>query len=106
MRNMQKGGAGCISATANINPAAIDRLYREWQNDSADSQQTALDDLRERVMRFPMIPALKSAVAHFSEEPAWRRVRPPLLELADEQSKAMLKLLHEAEFRMPGLAAD
>ncbi len=32
--------------------------------------------------------------------------RSTFLELADEQSKAMLKLLDEAEFRMPGLAAD
>jgi dihydrodipicolinate synthase/N-acetylneuraminate lyase len=33
---MRNGGAGCISATANVNPAAIDRLYREWQKPDAD----------------------------------------------------------------------
>ena len=29
---MRGGGAGCISATANVNPGPIDKLYREWQN--------------------------------------------------------------------------
>lgn len=106
LRNMQKGGAGCISATANINPAAIDRLYRHWQDDGADEAQRALDELRGRVMRFPMIPALKSAVARFSEQPAWRRVRPPLLPLTDEQTAALLEELRQINFRMPGLVDE
>src|ERR671914_1227010 len=44
--NMREGGAGCISATANINPAPIDRLYREWQNPDAPAQQEALNAVR------------------------------------------------------------
>ena len=31
LAGMRHGAAGCISATANVNPAAIDRLYQEWQ---------------------------------------------------------------------------
>ncbi len=31
LANMRGGGAGCISATANVNPGAIARLFREWQ---------------------------------------------------------------------------
>jgi len=106
LRNMQNGGAGCISATANINPAAIDRLYREWQDDSAEQQQQALDDVRDRVMQSPMIPALKALVAHFSDEPAWQRVRPPLLDLANEEQGALLKRLQHVNFQMPGLSGD
>src|SRR5690606_14727911 len=39
LATMRGGGAGCISATANVNPAAIHRLYETWQNDDADQQQ-------------------------------------------------------------------
>src|SRR5437867_9733499 len=30
LANMRHGGVGTISATANVNPAAIQKLYREW----------------------------------------------------------------------------
>ena len=36
LANMRNGGAGCISATANVNPAAIDDLYQNWKADNAD----------------------------------------------------------------------
>src|SRR4249920_3683915 len=43
LANMRANGAGCISATANVNPAPIDKLYREWQNGDAPAQQEALN---------------------------------------------------------------
>ena len=49
LANMRNGGAGCISATANVNPAAIDKLYREWKNPDADAQQAALNAVRTTV---------------------------------------------------------
>jgi 4-hydroxy-tetrahydrodipicolinate synthase len=106
LRNMQNGGAGCISATANVNPAAIERLCRHWQDDDAEQQQHALDDIRERVMQFPMIPALKSIVAHFGDEASWRRVRPPLMPLVERQQAELLRSLDDAGFSMPGLGGD
>jgi len=39
LANMRNGGVGTISATANVNPAAIHKLYREWNTaDDADQQ--------------------------------------------------------------------
>jgi 4-hydroxy-tetrahydrodipicolinate synthase len=105
LRNMRNGGAGCISATANINPAAIHRLYEQWRDETAESQQQALIDLRELVMQFPMIPALKCAAGNFSGKSAWGRVRPPLVALDDEQEHALIELLQQVSFSMPGLQA-
>ena len=101
---MRGGGAGCISATANVNPAAINKLYREWQEGGAAEQQRMLDELRAIVQSFPMIPALKAITAHFSGDSQWRRVRPPLLDLPDEQCDQLIARLSEAEFSMPGLS--
>src|ERR1700726_878939 len=39
LANLRHGGAGTISATANVNPAAIHKLYAEWKNADADDQQ-------------------------------------------------------------------
>ena len=103
LRNMQHGGVGCISATANVNPAAINRLWADWSGDSADRLQAELTELRGIVARFPMIPALKATVAHFSGDQAWTRVRPPLVELDGEQRRALGAALEAAGFSMPGL---
>src|SRR6266446_92316 len=50
LANMRNGGAGTISATANVNPAAIHELYREWNTaddtDHADQQQAKLNVVR------------------------------------------------------------
>jgi len=103
LRNMQNGGAGCISATANVNPAAITRLYREWQESDAGAQQSALDEIRTLVMQFPMIPALKATVARFSDNALWAGVRPPLVPLDSNQSKELAGQLDAVDFQMPGL---
>ena len=103
LANMQNGGAGCISATANVNPAAIDHLYQSWQSDNADAQQHSLDDIRSTVMAYPMIPALKATVAEFSGEEQWRTVRPPLLNLGADESAALAAALRGKGFEMPGL---
>ena len=106
LQNMRGGGAGCISATANINPAAIDRLYREWQSPQAETLQAELDEIRATAMAFPMIPGLKATVAHFSKDPQWRTVRPPLVALQDDQRKELVETLLQKGFDMPGLQAN
>lgn len=103
LRNMRAQGAGCISATANVNPAAIVSLYKNWQAADAETRQQDLSDLRAVVQQQPMIAALKAVVAHFSGEPGWRRVRPPLLQLEDAQRASLLQALEARDFDMPGL---
>lgn len=103
LQTMRGGGAGCISATANINPAAIHALYRNWQSPTADSDQQALISLRELVQQFPVIPALKSIVAHNSNDPDWLYVRPPLESLVEAQRDQLIAQLAKMDFRMDGL---
>ena len=103
LENMRNGGAGCISATANVNPAAIDHLYEHWQADNADVIQQKLDDIRDAVMAYPMIAALKATVAEFSGDNAWRTVRPPLVSLSRNQSSTLSESLRGQGFEMPGL---
>lgn len=105
LRTMRGGGAGCISATANVNPAAIHRLYAGWQSPQAEALQAGLDDFRGAMQQFPMIPALKETVAQVSGDGDWRRLRPPLVELNEAQRKALAAELAKRDFKMPGLPA-
>src|SRR5258705_1653869 len=104
LAGLRNGGAGCISATANVNPAAIDKLYREWQKPDADAQQEALNAVRKATGEYVMIPALKQVVAHYAGDPAWATVRPPLTELTAAQAKKVIDDLNKLGFEMPGLA--
>ncbi|MAF47980.1 MAG: dihydrodipicolinate synthase family protein [Rhodospirillaceae bacterium] len=104
LANMRGGGAGCISATANVNAAAIHDLFQTWQDPDAEDKQAALDAVRERYMRVPMIPALKAAVAHFSGDPVWNAVRPPLMALNEAEKSVLLDGLAEIDFVIKGLS--
>ena len=104
LATLRHGGRGCISATANVNPAAIDAVFRQWQGAGADAMQAGLDRVRAIFQKHPMISALKAAVAHWSGDARWRTVRPPLVELGAAQSEALVAELELAGFAMPGLA--
>ena len=103
LRNMRGGGAGCISATANINPGPIHTLYTSWQTGEAEQMQSGLDGLRELMQRYPMIAALKAVVAHYTGKPVWRNVRPPLLPLAETGQTSLMAELERRGFVMPGI---
>ncbi len=101
LATMRGGGAGCITATGNVNPSAIVKLYQTWQQADADEQQKKLDEQRAAFARFPMIPAMKSAIALKTGRPDWIHVRPPLVELNDTQRAALAQALDAAQFVMP-----
>ena len=110
LANMRNGGVGTISATANVNPAAIHKLYREWNTaddaDNADQQQSKLNVVRDvfSSRKFPsMIAALKQAIAIYGNDPEWARLRPPLVELTTEQAKLLATELKAIGFVMPGV---
>jgi 4-hydroxy-tetrahydrodipicolinate synthase len=103
LQGMRHGGAGCISATANTNPGPIARLFETWRNGDADAQQTRLDEIRTTFAKYPMIPALKAAIAHYGGDAAWAKVRPPLVELTPEQNRGLIADLDARGFTMPGL---
>jgi len=101
--NMRNGGKGCITATGNINPGPIANVYKNWRSTEADKLQAGITATRKIVQKQPMIPALKSAVAHFGNDPQWRTCRPPLVELTGSQEEQLITDLKAAGFTMPGL---
>lgn len=103
LQNMQAGGAGCISATANVNPAAIHDLFENWESGDANQKQKRLNEIRAIFQSYPMISALKAATGIYSGESSWMRVRPPLLALTEEQQHNLSGELAAANFQMPDI---
>jgi 4-hydroxy-tetrahydrodipicolinate synthase len=104
LAGLRRGGAGCITATANLAPAPIARLWREWRAPGAEALQAGLDALRGVLERRPIIPALKAVVAARSGDDAWRTVRPPLLPLDGAGAAELVAELGALGLATPGLA--
>src|SRR5438093_1554103 len=113
LANMRNGGVGTISATANVNPAAICELYVACTKQSKfENRESKLEQLQERLnvvrqvfssRKFPsMIAALKQTIAIYADDPAWRTVRPPLVELIPERAEMLARELRAIGFAMPG----
>ncbi len=94
---LRLGGAGCISATANVNVAPMRKLIEAWETPAADAMQQALTAVRAAIQKFPMVAANKAILAELQGAPDWGIVRPPLRPLgvdAREQLFAALEPLH------------
>ena len=87
---LRKGGAGCITASGNVNVPGIRKAYENWRGPQAETLQAEITTLRKALQAYPMIPALKRIVAHFHKDPDWARVRPPLVALDQAQSAALI----------------
>jgi 4-hydroxy-tetrahydrodipicolinate synthase len=105
LQTLRAGGRGCITATANINPAAIADLHRHWSGPDPEARQRGLIELRALIQALPMIAAMKAVIAWKSGDPHWARVRPPLVELGPQASEALRRELDQRGFQMPGAAA-
>jgi 4-hydroxy-tetrahydrodipicolinate synthase len=89
LQTLRAGGAGCISATANVNGAAIAASAAAWREPGADDRQAALDLVRAAFQKRPMIAAMKAAIATGTGDEGWCRVRPPLVELDAETRRGL-----------------
>jgi 4-hydroxy-tetrahydrodipicolinate synthase len=113
LANMRHGGAGTISATANVNPAAIYSLFAKARDEAGpptreasarldlEGQQAKLNVVRVVFARksWPsMIAALKQAIAIYGNDPEWARVRPPLVKFTTEQARKLAAELEKIEF--------
>lgn len=99
---MPLGGAGCISATVNMNPAGIHRVYAGWQGADAPELQARADAVRKVFQGGYMIPAMKHALATYANDAPWRTVRPPLAPLDRPTREAVDAQLQAIDFSMPG----
>jgi 4-hydroxy-tetrahydrodipicolinate synthase len=103
LETMRCGGAGCIAATVNVDPAGIHALYAKWQTPDADTLQSTVSAFRIAMRRFPLIPALKETLACHTGHAEWRHIRPPLVELSATERSALHAELDALSFSLPGI---
>ena len=92
------GGAGSITACNNIAARQSAAVLENWQGDDADTCQAALSAIRLATQKFPLVEALKEAMARRTGNDSWRALRPPLMPLDDTTANAFWSELTAAGF--------
>ncbi|MCH8092298.1 MAG: dihydrodipicolinate synthase family protein, partial [Proteobacteria bacterium] len=102
---LRAGGAGCITAGANVLCSAIGKLYGLWRTKSGDEEidgaQARVTELRLTLERFPMIPAMKQILAGHTNKPGWANVRPPFTRLDPGKAAELSVTVEEAGLTLP-----
>jgi 4-hydroxy-tetrahydrodipicolinate synthase len=86
---LNKGAAGCISATANTHVRPIRELFDGWKASEAKKKHERASKIRTLIASFPLIAAVKATLAEQHKHRGWQRVRPPLVTLDDMQAASL-----------------
>jgi 4-hydroxy-tetrahydrodipicolinate synthase len=95
---LERGSAGCISATANVNAAAIAKtmqLHEEGHVDAARALHETISKTRAILQQAAPIPAQKRLLAIASGDRRWANVRPPLTAMPDDRGGELAAMLQQ-----------
>lgn len=83
---LNAGGAGCLTASANL----TSRLAAEVYRDRVPERQALLTEYREALSGAPFVPGLKQLLFEHNGDHDWLNIRPPL-EVLDEHRAAAFR---------------
>jgi 4-hydroxy-tetrahydrodipicolinate synthase len=96
LQGLAAGAAGCISATANFQVAQIRDLIDAAVGEERERLDQRVSRIRVVFEKYPLIPALKAALAQRFGNDVWRRTRPPLAPLPETQRGELIEAIAAA----------
>jgi 4-hydroxy-tetrahydrodipicolinate synthase len=97
----ERGFAGCISATTNVNGALARRAWREAGTPAGEAASDAAVAIRTTLSKLPLVSAVKWTVGLLHGDDSWRRMMPPLRSLTDAEGAALEQALAGTALRTP-----
>ena len=88
LETLLNGGAGCITATANLIATECQQVFQDWKNDQledAKQKQKKLTSMRKAFESYPFVSELKSIFADQKDLNEWRHAMPPFGLLTQDQ---------------------
>jgi 4-hydroxy-tetrahydrodipicolinate synthase len=99
--NLRIGGAGTISAAANLaveQSAEVFKAFAKGDMAAAEAGMGIVTKVRKILADYPLIPAIKHVIADGQRDEIWRTVRPPLVELDEASGEALVAALEAAGY--------
>jgi 4-hydroxy-tetrahydrodipicolinate synthase len=106
---LERGGAGCISATCNVNPAGIRHVYDVATGAVEGNLDQVVDEMvgfRKLIEGYAPIPAMKGLLAQIGGDSRWRNVRPPLLPDSESKTRELIETTKDSMSGILNLLAD
>jgi len=85
-RAVQLGASGAISGIANLDPALVGGL-------AAGRADPRIDAVLAAILAYPVVPAIKAALAGLTGDDVWLRTRAPLPSLSRADARALCQTL-------------
>ncbi len=101
---LKAGGAGCITAAANVSSTVGALVYGGWDQPSGADAQTRLSAVRRAVTTVPLIPGLKALVARHTGDAIWHNIRPPHLPLSAADQDRLFSAFDASGVVLPKVA--
>lgn len=97
---LQAGGAGCITAAANVGSAVSAEVYRNWNGPAGDVAQTTLSAIRSAIAPAGSITGVKALVARNTGDRSWLNMRPPHRPLSDDAAARLFSAFDASGFTL------
>lgn len=103
-QGLRLGGAGCITATGNINPVGARAVWDAWQagGDDVDTLQAQCTAVREAIEAHSLVTIQKAWLAQQRSDPDWAQIRPPMEALPEASVQQLSQALTSLKFEMAG----
>lgn len=101
LQNLEAGGAGTISAAANLaahESSVVFEAFSKGDEAAAAAGMPVVANVRKALADYPLVPAIKYVIADGQHDEVWRTVRPPLVELDNASGKALITALDAAGY--------
>ena len=89
---LREGGAGCITASANLLAPECQLVYQAWRNDqqnTAEQVQKELTVLRKALESYQFVSELKGLMALHTGSEHWQEMLPPFIPLLPSQVREL-----------------
>ena len=95
---LREGGAGCITATANLLAPECQLVYQAWRNDQQDTAeqvQKKLNVLRKALESYQFVSELKGLMAEHTGSEHWQEMLPPFIPLLPSQVRELSEKIND-----------
>ncbi len=100
---LEAGGNGVITATANILPHLLRKVFDHWHGNATgipDLEQLIEQVWEKNLLQFPVTETLKAFLYQETGNPAWQTLRPPLHAISKDELAKFTHGIKETGFKI------